>query len=231
MQVISVVFIQEAREKTVGDRTASVTRVFRPRQAAGLPLPVRLFGMPAVRLPRSRWARALGAVVLLGLALTIAPYTWVQAAGDDYTTDDVPSAPVAIVLGAGINPDGTPKPYLRVRLEAAKELYDADKVDAILVSGDHGSLEHDEVEAMTVWLTDHGVARGKVVGDPGLRAGPGGVPVRARRDHDVRPRRAGHRPQGPRLPDPRGAGRAQGIVRRHRRQRSEVPRSLRAVFG
>lgn len=121
--------------------------------------------MPAVRLPRSRWARALGAVVLLGLALTIAPYTWVQAAGDDYTTDDVPSAPVAIVLGAGINPDGTPKPYLRVRLESAKELYDADKVDAILVSGDHGTHEHDEVEAMTTWLTNRGVPARKVVGD------------------------------------------------------------------
>lgn len=121
--------------------------------------------MAAIRLPRKRWARALGAVVLLGLALTIAPYTWVQAAGDDYTTDDVPSAPVAIVLGAGINPDGTPKPYLRVRLEAAKELYDAGKVEAILVSGDHGTHEHDEVEAMTAWLTDHGVPAGKVVGD------------------------------------------------------------------
>lgn len=121
--------------------------------------------MLAVRLPHSRWARALGAVVLLGLALTVAPYTWVQAAGDDYTTDDVPSAPVAIVLGAGIHPDGTPKPYLRVRLEAAKELYDAGSVDAILVSGDHGTHEHDEVEAMTTWLTDHGVPDAKVVGD------------------------------------------------------------------
>ncbi|WP_109505732.1 SanA/YdcF family protein [Nocardioides speluncae] len=121
--------------------------------------------MPAIRLPRTRWARALVAAALLGTALTIAPYTWVQAAGDDHTTDDVPSAPVAIVLGAGIYPDGTPQPYLRVRLEAAKDLYDAGKVDAILVSGDHGTHEHDEVAAMTGWLTDRGVPADKVVGD------------------------------------------------------------------
>lgn len=128
-------------------------------------MPVRLFGMPAIRLPRKRWTRVLLAVMVFGLALTIAPYTWVQAAGDDYTTDDVPGAPVALVLGAGINADGTPKPYLRVRLEAAQQLYDAGKVEAILVSGDHGTHEHDEVEAMTTWLVENGVPAAKVVGD------------------------------------------------------------------
>lgn len=128
-------------------------------------MPVRLFGMPSIRLPRKRWTRVLLAVMVFGLALTIAPYTWVQAAGDDYTTDDVPGAPVALVLGAGINADGTPKPYLRVRLEAAQQLYDAGKVEAILVSGDHGTHEHDEVEAMTTWLVDNGVPAAKVVGD------------------------------------------------------------------
>ena len=47
------------------------------------------------------------------------------AAGYIYAESDVPSAPVALVLGAQVNPDGTPSAFLAARLDLAKRLYDA----------------------------------------------------------------------------------------------------------
>jgi vancomycin permeability regulator SanA len=69
------------------------------------------------------------------------------------------------VLGAGLNGDGSPKPYLRVRLEDTLRLYLDGKVRAILVSGDHGQVDYDEVAAMTTWLVEQGVPARKVVAD------------------------------------------------------------------
>lgn len=104
----------------------------------------------------------------LGVALVATgPWLWVRVttAGAVYSVADVPPAPVAIVLGAGLTDDGTPKPYLAARLENGLRLYTEGKVSAILVSGDHGRVEYDEVAAMTTWLTGRGVPPAKVVAD------------------------------------------------------------------
>jgi vancomycin permeability regulator SanA len=111
----------------------------------------------------------VGLAVLLGLVVLVGagPYLWIRfvTAGKIHTVDDAPEAPVAIVLGAGLQADGTPKPYLRIRLEDALRLYEDGRVRAILVSGDHGQVEYDEVAAMTAWLVDRGVPARKVVAD------------------------------------------------------------------
>ncbi len=70
---------------------------------------------------------------------------------------DVDHAPVAIVLGAKVKADGSPSDILRDRLHAAIDLYRAGSVDKILVSGDDGQIEYDEVNAMRVYLLDAGV--------------------------------------------------------------------------
>src|SRR3954463_14835032 len=64
----------------------------------------------------------LAALVVLGSAGAVA---WVQmsASGRVYGVEDVPRAPVAIVLGAGLEADGTPSPYLQARLRDAASLY------------------------------------------------------------------------------------------------------------
>lgn len=115
-----------------------------------------------------RWVRiGLGVLVALVLVVGAGPYLWIRFAtmGRIHTVADAPAAPVAIVLGAGLNADGSPKPYLRVRLEDTLRLYRDDKVRAILVSGDHGQVTYDEVAAMTNWLVGHGVPARKVVAD------------------------------------------------------------------
>jgi vancomycin permeability regulator SanA len=121
---------------------------------------------PGRRFLRRHRAK-IGVGVMLVLLFGVGPYLWIRFAtmGKIHTVDDAPKAPVAIVLGAGLNADGTPKPYLLVRLEDTLRMYQDGRIRAILVSGDHGQVEYDEVAAMTSWLVDRGVPARKVVAD------------------------------------------------------------------
>ncbi len=110
----------------------------------------------------------LTAAAILATAGTItAAETWVQAASSDhiFTEETVPSAPVALVLGAQVDPSGSPSAFLASRLEIARRLFVAGKVHAILVSGDHMDWGYDEPGAMRRWLTEQGVPAEKVVLD------------------------------------------------------------------
>jgi vancomycin permeability regulator SanA len=78
---------------------------------------------------------------------------------------EVPAAPVALVLGAKVFPDGTPSPFLTARLDLAKRLYDAGRVEMIIVSGDSNAAEYDEPAAMREHLVYAGVPASKVVVD------------------------------------------------------------------
>lgn len=69
----------------------------------------------------------------------------------------VPSAYTVIVLGASVRPDGSLSPILKDRVDTALELYQTKKVKRILVSGDHGQVEYDEVNAMKSYLMEQGV--------------------------------------------------------------------------
>ncbi len=65
---------------------------------------------------------------------------------------EIDHAPVAIVLGAKVKDDGEPSDILRDRLLTAIDLYRAGSVEKILVSGDDGQIEYDEVNAMRLYL-------------------------------------------------------------------------------
>lgn len=62
-----------------------------------------------------------------------------------------------LVLGCGVYSDGTLTPMLRDRLQRAFELYQAGVAPKILVSGDHGTTEYDEVNHMKQALMEWGV--------------------------------------------------------------------------
>src|SRR4051812_8273310 len=120
---------------------------------------------PRRRRPRARTV----ALVAGGLVLVLAaPVLWVQALGQSAVVADaarVPDTPVALVLGAGLRPDGSPSTYLRRRLDAAADLYARGAVRAILVSGDSSRAGYDEPTAMRDWLVAGGVPAGVVVRD------------------------------------------------------------------
>lgn len=61
-----------------------------------------------------------------------------------------------LILGAGVW-DGVPSPMLKDRLDTGLALYEAGAAEKILVSGDHGREEYDEVNVMKEYLTDAGV--------------------------------------------------------------------------
>ena len=63
----------------------------------------------------------------------------------------------AIVPGARVWSDGTVSYMLRDRLDYAYNLYEQGTVGKILVSGDHGRTNYDEVNAMRAYLVEKGV--------------------------------------------------------------------------
>ena len=107
-------------------------------------------------------AVGLGALAAIGGSVAVIRIT---AAGHSYSASEVPAAPVALVLGAQVYPDGTPSPFLAARLDLAKQLYDAGRVRAILVSGDNMAREYDEPDAMREYLIKAGVPSTQVIAD------------------------------------------------------------------
>jgi vancomycin permeability regulator SanA len=87
------------------------------------------------------------------------------AAGHLYAEDEVPAAPVALVLGARVYPSGTPSPFLAARLDLAHRLYSAGKVRVVLVSGDNMAKEYNEPDAMRTYLINAGMPAEAVVAD------------------------------------------------------------------
>lgn len=62
-----------------------------------------------------------------------------------------------LVLGCGVRRDGYPSQMLRDRLDVAIEAYRMGISDRLLMSGDHGSPDYDEVNAMKDYAISKGV--------------------------------------------------------------------------
>ncbi len=103
---------------------------------------------------------ALG--VLLGLRY------WVERRYDERiyeTVEQVPPRPVALVLGAGLWPDGSLTPILADRVATAAELYRAGKVQKLLCSGDNRRVDYNEPQAMKEYAMRLGVPEEDIVLD------------------------------------------------------------------
>ncbi len=77
----------------------------------------------------------------------------------------VPSTRVALVLGAGIGPDGQLSVHLRDRVDAGIELYQARKVAKLLMSGDNRFLNYNEPDRMKEYAVRRGVPASDVFCD------------------------------------------------------------------
>lgn len=65
---------------------------------------------------------------------------------------DAPQASAVIILGARVYPGGRLSPMLEDRVRTGQALYQAGLVQKILLSGDHGQENYDEVNAMRLDL-------------------------------------------------------------------------------
>jgi vancomycin permeability regulator SanA len=108
------------------------------------------------------------ALVTAGAAAVLGPSLAVRAdvrSGLHTDPAAVRPAPVAIVLGAGIDGNGNPSPFLSERIAVAADLYHLGRVRALLMSGDHSRTNYDEVAAMSAAAQGLGVPASAIVLD------------------------------------------------------------------
>lgn len=102
----------------------------------------------------------LGIVLLIGIAAVSLSVYMVKATEKNIFTADTfkndEKADCILILGAGVK-DGRPKPMLRDRLLTGIELYKSGAAKKIIMSGDHGRTDYDEVNVMRAFAIEQGV--------------------------------------------------------------------------
>ncbi len=78
-----------------------------------------------------------------------------KAAGREYKSNP---QDCAIILGASVRADGTPSEILKLRLDKGIELYEKGLVKKLLLTGDNGKVEYNEVEVMKNYALSKGVS-------------------------------------------------------------------------
>lgn len=78
---------------------------------------------------------------------------------------DLEDVDCILVLGCKVHDDGTPSFMLDDRLNVGVELYEMGAAPKLLMSGDHGQTDYDEVDAMKQYAVDRGVATSDVFMD------------------------------------------------------------------
>ena len=103
---------------------------------------------------------------ILGLILLFGPNLYVKQVSknkilNNYEIKDVDAI---VVLGAGVWDNG-PSPMLKDRLEKAIELYNSGVSKKIIMTGDHGRKDYDEVNAMKDYVVERGIPSSDVFMD------------------------------------------------------------------
>lgn len=97
----------------------------------------------------------LAATVLLNAAVLLTGYLNMDS---DYSPESSGKNPDCIlVLGAAVRPDGTPSKALQARLDTGIRLYKAGAAKKLLLSGDNGQTNYNEVESMKDYVLAAGV--------------------------------------------------------------------------
>ena len=111
---------------------------------------------------RSRWIlTAVLGICLLGILAAVGMNLMVVKRAEDriYAEDSIPIGEwdCILVLGAGVRPDGSPSDMLRDRVQVGLELYHRQAAPKLLMSGDHGQKDYDEVTCMLSLAREDGV--------------------------------------------------------------------------
>lgn len=110
-------------------------------------------------LKYKRWLKAVLTFGIIGMILLFLVNFHVISSTVDYivTIDEAEEADCILVLGAGVWADNQPSPMLRDRLEKSVELFDQNAASYLVMSGDHGREDYDEVTVMKTFAMDHGI--------------------------------------------------------------------------
>jgi len=124
-----------------------------------------------------RWLRRLawGIVAILALGGTVVLYAnltaiWASRGRLFTEVGSLPETKVGLVFGTTDKVNGRENLYFRYRIDAAVEVWNAGKLETLIVSGDNLSPYYDEPEKMKQALIERGVPKDRIVRDPrGLR--------------------------------------------------------------
>jgi len=104
----------------------------------------------------------LAVLLIAAVLLPVATSYYVMASTQDriITLDEAAgmNADTILVLGARVWDNGQPSGILKDRINTGVDLYEAGASDRLLMSGDHGQDEYDEVNAMKDYAIEKGVA-------------------------------------------------------------------------
>ena len=100
---------------------------------------------------------------ILGAAMLLGINAWVKSSVKDYILTEEQAAQLTdmdciLVLGCKVGADGTLSHMLEDRLRQGVALYDLGAAPKLLMSGDHGTPEYDEVDAMKRYAVNAGIA-------------------------------------------------------------------------
>ncbi len=99
----------------------------------------------------------MGAVVLLCTDGYVKKKAGGAISSEEAVVDAEQKADAILVLGAQVKPDGKPCLILKERLDTGIRLYQEGAADRIIMSGEHGSDDYDEVNTMKSYAISHGV--------------------------------------------------------------------------
>lgn len=108
--------------------------------------------------------------VLASLLAVLLCNAHVIGSADDYIIDfseaeKLGDVDCIIVLGAGVNRDGSMSSVLHQRVSAGSKLYYAGVSDRLLLSGDHSRKDYNEVGVMKAYMTEKGIPESVVFTD------------------------------------------------------------------
>lgn len=121
--------------------------------------------MKTIKLPKALLVVLIvfAALAVLGAAAVFGIDAYVRGSTADRILTEEQAAELAdvdciVVLGCLVRDDGTPSHMLEDRLKQSVALYKQGAAPKLLMSGDHGTVSYDEVDAMKRYAVDAGVA-------------------------------------------------------------------------
>lgn len=115
-----------------------------------------------MRKKQGVWKRVLLVLVCLGIAgggLVLGINTYIKKTAETRIITQEAAAALAnvdciLVLGCGVREDGSPSHMLEDRLKQGVVLYDLEASPKLLMSGDHGRVDYNEVGTMKQYALD-----------------------------------------------------------------------------